>query len=323
MGGAFVRTCAAIAFAVALLVPAAHAQQYPAKGGRIVITFPPGGAIDFLGRQLAQKFTESMGQPFIVDNRAGGNSIIGTEHVARSAPDGYTLLLAIDSIMTMNTSLYSKLPYDPAKDFAPVSQLAVNQMVVLGNAAKLPGSLADAMAYARANPGKLNVGVSGLVTQLVGEQLGAAAGAKLTHVPYKGSAPLLPAVLSGEVELAIDGLSIYVPHIKEGKVRALAMANSKRQPRLGDTPTLRELGFQQAEMDSWLGLFAPAGTPRPVVTKLNAEVKKALDDPQVRERLLANYQEPVTGTPEELGALVRSDAARWSPVIKALGIKLD
>ena len=319
------RTIAAIMMFVAwLIVPSAGAQQYPVKGGRIIVTFPPGGAIDFMGRQLAQKFSESMGQPFIVENRAGGNQIIGAEHVMRSASDGYTLLLSIDSTMTMNPFLYAKLPYDPLKDFAPISQLAVNQIVVIGNPAKLAGNgLLDALANAKTNPGKHNFGAPGLVTRLIGEQLLTAAGVGMTHIPYAGSNALLPALLSGQVDMAVDGLSIYIPHIKEGKVRALAMATSKRQPRLPDVPTLRELGYPQAEMDSWLGLFAPARTPRPIVMRLNAEVARALEDQQVRQRLLGNFQDPVASTPEELDALVRSGMAKWGPLIKALGIHVN
>ncbi|MSQ52480.1 MAG: tripartite tricarboxylate transporter substrate binding protein [Betaproteobacteria bacterium] len=319
------RTIAGIMmFAAWLIVPPVGAQQYPVKGGRIIVTFPPGGAIDFMGRQLAQKFSESTGQPFIVENRAGGNQIIGTEHVMRSSPDGYTLLLSIDSTMTMNPFLYAKLPYDPLKDFAPISQLAVNQIVVLGNPSRLSGNgLIDFLANARADPGKYNFGAPGLVTRLIGEQLLTAAGVKMVHVPYAGSAALLPALLSGQVEMAVDGLSIYIPHIKEGKLRALAMATSKRQPRLPDVPALRELGHAQAEMDSWLGLFAPAMTPRPIVMRLNAEVAGALQDQQVRQRLLGNFQDPVTSTPEGLDALVKSDMAKWGPLIKSLGIKVD
>jgi tripartite-type tricarboxylate transporter receptor subunit TctC len=314
-----------IAALLALFVAGvASAQTFPSKPMRIVVPFPPGGGIDLLGRMLAQKMAESVGQPVLVDNRAGGNTVIGAENVARSAPDGHSLLLALDSTMTMIPFTYSKVSYDSVNDFAPVSKLSATYIVVVGNPAKLPGkSLREAIEFARANPGKLNFGSAGLTVQLIGEQLAATQGVNITTVPYKGTAAVLPALLAGDIDFAIDGATTYMPHIRSGKLLPLAMAAPKRMDQLPDLPTLRELGYSQAEMDGWLGLFAPGATPRPVVQRLNSEVVKAWADPQVKQKLMANGFEPVPSTPEELAALVKSGMAQWGPVIKKLGIKFD
>jgi tripartite-type tricarboxylate transporter receptor subunit TctC len=314
------------ALAAALLVAGApaFAQQFPSKPMRIVIPFPAGGGVDLLGRMLAQKMAESVGQPVLVENRAGGNTVIGAENVARSAPDGHSMLLALDSTMTMIPFTYSKISYDPVNDFAPISKLSATHIVVVGNPAKLAGrSLREVIDFARANPGKLNFGSAGLTVQLVGEQLAASNGVKITTVPYKGTAAVLPALLAGDIDFAVDGATTYIPHIRSGKLLGLAMAGPKRMSQLPDLPTLREQGYAQAEMDGWLGLFAPGATPRPVIQRLNGEVVKAWSDAQVKQKLVASGLDPDASTPEELAALVKAGLAQWGPVIRKLGIKFD
>jgi tripartite-type tricarboxylate transporter receptor subunit TctC len=311
---------AALSFVFPVL---ACAQAYPTKPARVVVPFPAGGGVDYMARQMAQKMGENMGQPFIVDNRPGANGLIAAEHVAKSAPDGYTLFVTLDFIITMNPALYARLPYDPAKDFAPISMMRTTSLVILANSAKMPGNLKDAAALAKANPGKLSFGSAGVVAQLGGELFKKAAGVDVVHVPFKGSNAVLPALVSGQIELAVDGLSTYLPHIKEGRVRALATVGPKRQAEIPDVPTVREAGFPDAELLSWIGLFAPGATPRPLILRLNGEVVRALNDPQVKQRLVAVAQDPLTTTADELAAIIKADTARWVPLIKAIGMKAD
>jgi tripartite-type tricarboxylate transporter receptor subunit TctC len=302
----------------------ACAQAYPTKPARVVVPFPAGGGVDYMARQMAQKMGENMGQPFIVDNRPGANGLIAAEHVAKSPPDGYTLFVTLDFIITMNPALYARLPYDPAKDFAPISMMRTTSLVILGSSAKIPGgTLKDAAALAKANPSKLSFGSAGVVAQLGGELFKKAAGVDVVHVPFKGSNAVLPALVSGQIELAVDGLSTYLPHIKEGRVRALATVGPKRQAEIPDVPTVREAGFPDAELLSWIGLFAPGATPRPLILRLNGEVVRALNDPQVKQRLVAVAQDPLTTTADELAAIIKADTARWVPLIKAIGMKAD
>ena len=299
------------------------AQQYPSRPIRLIISFPAGGGVDTAARILAQKMGESMGQQVVVDNRPGGNTVISAEAAARTAPDGYTIFMPLDFTMTMNTSLFTKLPYDPLRYFSPITQVVSGNMIIVANP-KVPGrNFQEVIAYARANPGKLNYGASAMLTRLIGEQIKYATRTEMVYVPYKGTAPMVQAVLGGEIELVVDGLPIYVQHVKEGKLRALATTGPKRDALLPETPTVRELGFPELEVRSWLSLFAPAGTPRSVVAKLNAEAAKALADPGARERLAAMGFEPIPGSPEQLTAAVKADTAKWAPMIKAAGISLD
>jgi tripartite-type tricarboxylate transporter receptor subunit TctC len=313
-----------VTIALIFMTAAVHAQQYPSKPARVVVPFPAGGGVDYLARQLAQKLSENLGQPFVIDNRPGANGLIAAEYVAKAPPDGYTLLVTLDFIITMNPALYAQLPYDAARDFAPISMLRATSLVIVGNAMKIPGgTLQEAVARAKANPGKLSFGAAGTVAQLAGELFKKAAGLDVVYVPFKGSNAVLPALLSGEIELAVDGLSTYLPHIREGRVRALATVGPKRQAEIPDVPTVREAGLPDAELLSWIGLFAPGSTPRPLILKLNSEVVKALSDPQVRQRLVAQAQEPLTSTADELAAIIKADTARWVPTIKSLGMKAD
>ncbi len=318
-----VRAWFTVAFMAAVILPA-HAQQYPVKAARVLVGFVAGGPVDVLARELAQSFGSSMGQPFVVENRAGGNAVIAAEVVARAAPDGYSLLVTPEFAMTVNPSGYAKLSYDPMADFAPVSQLVGANFGLAANAQKVPGAtLADLIAQAKANPGKVNYGSASTLSQLVVEQLKGAQGLNIVYVPYKGTAQMLPALLAGEVELAIGPAAPYATFVKEGRVRVLVVTGARRDPLLPDTPTLREAGFAQLETQSWLGLFTTAGTPPAVVARLNAEALKALSDSQLRQRIAKVGFYPIAGTPEQLGVVVKTEIARWAPVVKAAGIKFD
>jgi tripartite-type tricarboxylate transporter receptor subunit TctC len=314
--------CAVIA--VAGLVAPLQAQQYPSKPVRVVLGLIPGGPVDTLARALAQSFTVNMGQSFIVENRAGGNLVIAAETVARAAPSGYTLLVTPEFAMTVNPSAYSALSYSPVKDFSAVSLLAVNNFTICSNSAKLPGAgFADMLAYAKAKPGELTYGVASTLSQLLVEQMKLEQRVDLLHVPYKGSADVVPALLAGQIDLAVGPLSAYAPLAKAGKARILVVTGPKRDAMAPEAPTLREVGLASLETLSWIGLFAPAGTPQNLVAKLNTEALKALAEPQLRAQLAKVGFDPVGSTPEALAATVKEDIARWAPLVKAAGIKFD
>lgn len=312
---------AAIALGVASPL---KAQDYPTKPVRIINGFSPGGPVDILSRTLAQGFSASMGQTFVVENRVGGNLVIAVEAVARSAPDGYTLLVTAEFAMTVNPSAYTKLTYDPVKDFSPVSLLAGANFAIAANAAKVSAvGLSEVIAYAKANPGKLSYGAASTLTQLIVEQLKSEQRVDLLHVPYKGAAEVVPALLAGQIDLAIGPAGAYAPLAKAGKARILVITGPKRDPLIPEAPTLREAGYPNLETLSWIGLFAPVGTPRTVIAKLNAESAKALADPKLRPLVTKVGFDPVAGSPETLAAQVKSDIARWAPLVKAAGIKFN
>jgi tripartite-type tricarboxylate transporter receptor subunit TctC len=301
----------------------AAAQQYPTRPIRLIISFPPGGGVDVAARALAQKLGEQLGQQVVVENRAGGNTIISADVAAHSPPDGYTLFLPLDSTLTQIPALYSRLPYDPLKDFAPISQTSAGSYLFVTHPKSPFRNVAGLVAYAKANPGKLNFAASTVMTQVLTLQLRSAAGIDITYVPYKGTAPMVQALLAGEVDIAVDGVPFYVSSIKSGKMVGIATSGATRAPQLPDTPTMRESGYPQLEARSWFGLFAPAATPQPIIARLNSEVVKALESPDLKERLANAGNTPVSSTPEQLGALLREDHARWVPIIRAAGIKLD
>jgi tripartite-type tricarboxylate transporter receptor subunit TctC len=303
--------------------PFAMSQAYPSKPIRLIISFPPGGGIDVTARTLAQKLGEQVGQPVVVDNRAGGNTVISAEIAAHAPPDGYTLFMPLEFTMTQNGALYEKLPYDPVRDFVPISRVSRTNLLFVTHAKSPFRNLQELVAYGKANPGKLNFAASAVLTRLMGEQLKSAAGVDMVFVPYKGTAPMLQALLGGEIDLVIDGTSAYVPSIRAGKLRPLAGGGPVRHPQLPDNPTAGEQGFPQAEASGWLGVFAPAGTPQPIVTRLNTEIVKALQSDEVKQKLEGIGVTVVTSTPAELGALVKEEIAKWSPVIRAAGIKAD
>ena len=308
------------AFCIALLaIGTAAAQDYPAKPVRLIVPYVSGGAADIFGRSLAQKIGESMKQTFVVENRPGANGGIGTEYVAKSAPDGYTLLATASGPVTVNPVLYSKVPYDPVKDFAPVAQGTVYQYVLVTLASSPFRSIEDLVAAARARPNALSYGSTGIGggNHLAGELLALATGTKMTHVPYKGSAAALADLLGGQLSFMFDTVITSAPQIRAGKLRAFAVSSAKRASSLPDVPTMDEAGIKGFDISQWQGVLAPAGTPKAIVARLNAEIVKALATPELHERLVTQGgNEIVTGTPEDLAELIRSDLVKYAKLIK-------
>ncbi len=309
--------------ALACASMAVQAQQYPSKAIRVIVAFPPGGSVDLLARYMAQKMVENLGQPLVVENRPGGNTNIAAEHVARSAPDGYTILHTLDSTLTLNQALYEKVPFDPVRDFAPVSRIVIgNTLIAAGS--KVPArTVKELFDYAKANPGKLNYGATAASTQILAEQFKALLGVNIVYVPYKGTAQLIPALLNGEIDFIIDGVTLYVPYIKEGKMRGLATFAPFHDLLLPNVQTIREAGFPQLERRTWWGWFSTGGTPQPVVARLNSAIVWAMAQPDLKEKVMGLGLFPDTSTPEQLAADLRNDIAKWTPIIKAAGLKAD
>lgn len=300
------------------------AQSWPSRPVRIVVPFPAGGPADVLARVIGEKMAPAWGQQVLVDNRPGANTIIGAEAVAKAAPDGHTLLMAIDSTLVMNQALYTKLPYDPIRDFAPVSLTAVSPLIMVTDAAKGPKSVAELIQMARANPGKVNFGAGTITTQLAGELFKRALDLDIVYVPYKGSAGTVQGLLSNDVTFTLDGVITALPHIRSGRFRVLAGLSNRPITALPDLPQVRDFpGLADFEVSVWLGLVAPAGTPATVVTRVSQDLSRVLAMPDTRERYAAAGLEPVSNTPAEFASFIRKEAGRWAPIIKAAGIKLD
>ncbi len=302
----------------------AQADTFPNKPIRIVVPFPPGGATDMVARLIATKMSEKWGSPVLIDNRAGAGGNVGSDIVAKSAPDGYTLVMGVTGSHAINTSLYSKMPYDPVADFVPISQVAVVPNVIVVHPSVPASTLAELVALAKREPGKLNYASlgNGTAAHLGMEMLKSAAGIDITHVPYKGSAPAVSDLLAGQVQLMVDGLPSALPHVKAGKLRAIAVTSLHRAPTLPDLPTVAE-SYPGFYADAWSGLFAPKGTPQFVVDKLSAEVQRILRLPDVREKLAALGAEPVGSTQAEFAAHVKREIAKWAQVVKTSGAKVD
>jgi tripartite-type tricarboxylate transporter receptor subunit TctC len=315
------------AFAVTAVAVPAHAQApaYPTKPIRLVVPFPPGGATDLLARDVGQKLTEAWGQSVVVDNRPGAGGNIGTELVAKAAPDGYTLEMGTVGTHAINASLYAKLPYDHVKDFVPVILVAGVPNVLVVNPSVPANTVAELIAYAKANPGKLNFASSGAGTSihLSGELFKVMAGVQMTHIPYKGSAPAVQDLIGGQVQLMFDNLPPSLPQIKAGKLRALAVTSAARAPALPDVPTLAESGLPGFEASSWFGVLAPAGTPPAIVAKLNAEIAKWLATPEAKEKLSKQGANAAGGTPEDFAKHIAVETAKWAKVVKESGAKVD
>ena len=307
------------ALASTVIFAAAHAQDYPAKPVRIVVPYSAGGNADILGRALAQKLGDALKQAFVVENRAGANGGIGTDFVAKAAPDGYTLLVTASGPIVVNPTLYANVPYDPVKDFAPISQCAVYQYVLVTLTASPYQSIADIAAAARARPGAVSYGSTGVGggNHLAGELFALATGTQLTHVPYKGSAPALADLLGGQLSFMFDTVITSVPQIRAGKLRAFAVSSPKRASSLPEVPTMQEAGIKGFDISQWQGFLAPAGTPKGIVERLNAETVRAMRAPDVHERIaVQGGNDIVTGTPEEFAALIRSDLQAYAKLIK-------
>lgn len=294
-------------------------QAYPSRPVRIIVPYVAGGNADIFGRTLALKLGEAFKQSFVIENRPGANGGIGTDFVAKSAPDGATLLATASGPIVVNPVLYATVPYDPLKDFAPVAQCAVYQYVLVTLASSPIRNIADLVAAARAKPGAVSYGSTGVGggNHLAGELLALSTGTQLTHVPYKGSAPALADLLGGQLTFMFDTVITSVPHIRSGKLRAFAVSSAKRASSLPEVPTMQEAGIKGFDISQWNGILAPAGTPRPIVDRLNAEIVKAMHSPEVRERIgTQGGNEIVTGTPEAFAELIRSDLRMYAKLIK-------
>jgi tripartite-type tricarboxylate transporter receptor subunit TctC len=316
-----VASLAATADAVAQRDPA---QSYPAKPIRLIVPFVAGGGTDLTARAIAQKLTEAWGQPVIVDNRGGANGTIGVELVAKSPPDGYTLTM-ISSSHSVNVSLYKNLPYDLLKDLAPITQATTQPYVLVVNPRLPVTSVGDLVALAKAKPGKLNYGSSGIggLSHLSGALFAALAGIELTHIPYKGGAPAMQDVIGGQIDMLFSTLLQSHAHIEAGKLRPLAVTTAKRSPAAPQLPTMIEAGVPGFEVAGWYGVLAPAGTPPTIIAKLNKEIVRILRLPDVREHLATDGSEPVGSTPEEFAAHIRSEVAKWRKVIVDADIKAE
>lgn len=315
----------AAAGAAASTLPAFAQDAWPAKPIRLVIPFPPGGATDILGRMVAQELNKALGVSVIAENRAGAGGNIGAEAVAKSAPDGYTLLMGTIGTQSINQSLYPKLPYDPVKDFAPVTLVATVPNVLVVNPSVPANSVKELIALAKSKPGKLNYGSSGngSSVHLSGELFKSMTGTFMTHIPYRGSAPAVADLLAGQLDLMFDNLPSVISHIKSGRLRALGVTSPKRSPSLPDLPTIAEAGVPGYDATSWFCLVAPAGTPQPVIGRIQQIVARALGTPEIREKLLTLGAEGVGNTPEAFGQFIRAEAAKWAMVVKVSGAKID
>ena len=323
--GSGCRAAAGVLFlAVACCAAAgAQAQSYPAKPIRLILPFPPGGGTDVVGRLLAQKLGQALGQQVIVDNRAGAGGRIGTDLVAKSLPDGYTLLLATSSVMGTGPALYQKLPFDMPKDFAPISLVAYTAYVLVVHPSVPAKSVKDLVMLAKSKPGRLTYASSGAggAAHLSGELFSAMAGVKMIHVAYKGSSPGMFSVVSGETDLMFSNALPALPQVKNGRLRALGATTPQRSALLPDVPTIAESGLRGFEVQQNYGVLAPAGTPREIVLRLNQEVGKAMRTEDAKSRLLADGSEAKASTPEELERMITVEIAKWSKVIKQAGIK--
>jgi len=308
------------------LAGSAWAQDYPNKPVRVIVPYVAGGNADIWARVLSQKLTENLKQAFVVENKPGANGGIGTDFVAKSAPDGYTLLAVASGPIVVNPVLYSKVTYDPVKDLAPVAQCAVYQYVLVVRSDSAYKTINDLVAAAKANPGGLAYGSTGIGggNHLAAELFGLTTGTRFNHIPYKGSAPALADLLGGQLAFMFDTVLTSVPHIRGGKLRAFAVSSTKRAPSLPEVPTMQEAGFRGFDMSQWQGILAPAGTPADVVKKLNADIVKAMHAPDVHERIaVQGGNDIVTGTPEEFGALIRADLDRYGRLIREAKIKAE
>ena len=316
----------ALALAVTLAIPsAALAQAYPQRAIRVVVSFPPGGSTDFMARMLAQHMPATLGQSLVVDNRGGAGGTIGTDIVAKAAPDGYTLLVTAESPVTIASSIYPKLPYAPARDLAPITELINYPLVAVVNAAVPAASLKEFIALAKAQPGKLRYAHPGVGTaiHLAGELFRMTAGVDIISVPYKGGGPAMVSLVGNEAQISFATPPSALPHVKSGRLKALAQTTAKRSASLPDLPTFVEAGLPGFNVDGWVGLLAPAGTPPRIVERLYAETVKVLRLPEVKEQVLAGGSE-VSGIPTaEAHAKVAREIAMWAKVVKAAGIKLD
>lgn len=306
-----------------LLIAGAHAQTYPAKPVRIVVPFPAGGPTDVVARVLAPRLSEALGQPVIVENRGGAGGTIGTELVAKSAPDGYTILAGTVGGLAVSPTLNPKLGYNTLRDLAPVTQLVNVSYIVTLHPSVPARSLKELLALEKARPGKLNYGTAGNGTgpHLAGELMNMMAGVKIVHVPYKGSAPAQTALLSGEVDMNFENTLLVLPHIRSGRLRALAATGVTRSKLLPDLPTVAEAALPGFGASGWYGMMAPIGVSKDIIGRLNAELTRLLRAPEIADRLNNMAAEPAPSTPEQFGTFIRAEIDKWAKVVKVANMK--
>lgn len=305
------------------LMPLAALAQYPVKPIRIIVPFGPGGPSDILARTVGQKLTEAWGQQVLIDNRPGANGILGSELVAKSAPDGYTLVMGTNGTHGINANLYPKLPYDTIKDFAPVTRLGQAPYVLVAHPSLPVRTVKELVRLAREKPGEITFASGGSPSQLAAELFKRTARIDVVVVPYKGNAPAVTAVVSGEVSLVFGGIAQSAPLVKGGRLRALGVASLQRSPVMPDVPTIAESGLPGFVAGAWYGLLAPAGTPRAIVERINGEILRVLRLPDVQQRLRAEAYELPADTPDEFAALIRAEIAKWASVVKEAGLRPD
>ncbi len=317
---------AVVCAVLALLIPAtSKAQSYPTKSIRLIVPFAAGGSTDALARAVGQKLGENVGQQIVVDNRTGANGNIGTDMVAKAPADGYTLLMAFDATMVINPSVYAKLPFDPVKDFAPVTKVAALPLILVAHPSFPASNLKELIAYAKQKPG-VNYSSSGHAStphlaMLMFEQR---TGTKFTHIAYKGGGQAVIDVLAGQVPLLATAIPTVQAHLKAGKLKAIALTSARRHASLPDVGTFAEAGMTGFDVSAWYGLLAPAGTPKPIITRLHDEVVKILATPEMKERFLTTIGgDPIGGTPAQFAADIKADIARWSGIVKGSGIKIE
>jgi len=304
----------------------ALAQAWPAKPVRIVVAYPPGGGIDVMARQIADRLTPAWGQPVVVENKPGANTIVATDAVAKSAADGYTVLMTTDATFSINPHLYAKLPFDTQRDFVPVTMLVLLQQLLVAHPALPADSLDELIKLAKAKPGSINYASYGSGSQphLAGEMLKNKAGIDLVHVPYKGISLAVPAVMAGEVQLTFAGIATSTAPLKSGRIKAIAIGGTGRSPLFPQVPTFTELGYPEVETHAWFGLFVPAGSPRESVTRIYQETKKILDDPDFRQKQLIDRGYEVIGSsPEHFFSYIRTDSESRGRAVKISGAKAE
>jgi tripartite-type tricarboxylate transporter receptor subunit TctC len=314
-----------LAVAVATLSSSAFAQAWPSKPIKVIVPFPPGGGTDLIAPGVTQKVATTTGWTFVVENKPGAGGNLGVDATAKAPADGYTLVMGQTSNLAINPSLYSKMPYDPQKDLAPIVQVATAPLVLVTSTVTPYKTLGEAVNAAKAKPGKVNFASpgNGTVAHLTSELFQKAAGVKLQHIPYKGANQALTDVMSGQVELYMSSVPTLLGHIKQNKLRALAVTSAKRVDDLPDVPTINESGYKGFDAVTWFGILAPAGTPKEVVAKLNAEFNKALQQPDMRKKINDEGADPAGGTPEQFATLIKEDTVRWGKIVKESGAKLD
>ncbi|HYS51619.1 MAG TPA: tripartite tricarboxylate transporter substrate binding protein [Burkholderiales bacterium] len=323
------RRCAALSLTATLAILAPHgaaaADAYPAKPVRFVVAFPPGGGTDIIARSIAHKLAERIAQQVVVDNRPGAGGNIGTDMVAKSAPDGYTLLMGSAGPLAINASLFGKMPFDPIKDLAPVTLAASTPNVLVVHPALRAATLKELIALAKARPGEINFASSGHGTpaHLAGELFNLMAGVKMVHVPYKGAAPALADLLGGQVQIMFSTMPPALPHVRDGKLRALAVTSAKRSPAAPELPTVDETALPGFEANTWHGVVVPAGTPGAIVARLNREIVAILHLPDVVERFSSQGAEALGSTPQEFAAYIKSETLKWAKVVRDSGAKAE